>query len=470
MYKTKKLCAPVMILILIIVVSGCDKEKKIDYVENSNLASDTDGTKGEETEIGTETMSGSLAEQIGAPERWDGEYEGNDAGMTGIDVLTEVNLDGITGVNVYHAKSIKLTDTYKQNFVEALSEGIVYQYDEEMRPKDYWNSFITYQENEISSAEDEMSSNPEAYDDYYIDGLYATLREYQEKYEAAPDDYAIAEDYSGNEYKITYLGMDYCISFGCDDEGYLTSVDLEILDFGQLIGADSDTEKISIMWENANGFKYNTKDYEYQPDNNEYVREQSQIEQEAQTFLDRLGIHGFEMVRNCNINFYTGFYEKQESSRLDGCGMVLFKDMDGVYLCAEEYEPEISYFSDDETSYMESNRDRLEQITLEINDSGVFGMHYSFPMEWELQMENVQILSFDAIQDYMIQYARELDVSHPVFKSIEFVYCIYSEREGAHDFMVVPAWRFYSTQNESGYINEIMVNAIDGSRISIPEL
>ena len=88
----KKIVAYTMVLVTMTLLAGCGK-KKVEYVENKNLASDTDG-------VDAGIMFDSLAEQIGAPERWDGEYEGNDEGMTGIDVLTEVNLDGITGVNV----------------------------------------------------------------------------------------------------------------------------------------------------------------------------------------------------------------------------------------------------------------------------------------------------------------------------------------------------------------------------------
>ena len=64
-------------------------------------------------------MSDSLAEQIGAPERWDGEYEGNDAGMTGIDVAADINLVGPLSAYVMAkaiasaARSARSIDGYK---------------------------------------------------------------------------------------------------------------------------------------------------------------------------------------------------------------------------------------------------------------------------------------------------------------------------------------------------------------------
>lgn len=69
------------------------------------------------------------------------------------------------------------------------------------------------------------------------------------------------------------------------------------------------------------------------------------------------------------------------------------------------------------------------------------------------------------VQDYLIEYARELEETHPVYTQIELVYCLYSETEGGHEFMIVPAWRFYSFEDNGQYQYEIMVNAIDGSQI-----
>lgn len=282
----RKRMALVMSLLVIMSVTGCGR-KEIEYVEGNHLASDTDSNSdtdnGEDTEPGA--FSGSLAEQIGAPERWDEEYEGNHSGMTGIDVTTDVNLDGISNVNVYHTESMKLTEEYKRNFAEKLSEGVIYKYDDDMKPKAYWEDLIEYQENEIVSVENMNNAEP---------------------------------------------GM-------------------------------------------------------------------------------------FEMVQNYNINICTEALDNSETNQTDGCGVLLFRCMDGVYLCGEEYESETvltdSSFSDD--VYVEMNRDRIERI--------------------------------------------------------ELVYCIYSEKEGAHNFMVVPAWRFYSYRNKADYQYEIMVNAIDGSRIDISE-
>lgn len=475
----RKRIALVMSLIVIMSVTGCGR-KEIEYVEGNHLASDTDSNSdtdnGEDTEPGT--FSGSLAEQIGAPERWDEEYEGNHLGMSGIDVTTDVNLDGISNVNVYHTESIKLTEEYKRNFVEKLSEGVIYKYDDGMKPKAYWKDLIEYQENEIVSVENMNNAEPGMFSADYIDMQYELLAEYQAQYDAAPDDYVVAEDFSGNEYKITYLGMDFELNFSADDDGYVTSIYLNMLDAGQLTGNDNGEQETSIVWKDTDtSAKYDIGNFQYQPENNGYVREPEQIEQEVQTFLNGLGISGFEMVQNYNVNICTRSYDNSETNQTDGCGVRLFRNMDGAYLCGEEFETEslpADYsFSDDGSRqdgvYIEMNRDRIERIVLSINDIGVFHMSYYFPMEWTVQTKNVQILPFDAIQDYLIQYARELEDRHPVYTNIEFIYCIYSEDEGAHDFMVVPAWRFYSYKNRVDYQYEIMVNAIDGSRIDIPE-
>lgn len=466
----KKLYAVVMVLTLMLAVSGCGKEE-VDYVENNNVASGSDsdtGTDSNSEADGMGMISGSLAEQIGAPERWEGEYEGNNSGMTGIDVLADVNLDGVSGVNVYHTEGIKLTEEYKQNFLETLSEGVIYKYDDEMKPKSYWSALIEQQQNEIDQAGDGIAMNPDAYDTEYTDGLYATLREYQEKYDAAPDDYVVATDFSGNVYKITYLGMDFLVYFDSDDNEYVECIRLTLMDSLQLIGNDVEAQDSGIAWADRDQIgTYTMGEFKYQSENNGYVREQDQIEQEVQTFLNGLGIYDFEMVQNFNIDFYTGTYEERESTKRDGCGVVLFKSMDGLYLCGQEYEPETYSFPDKGTYTY--NRDRLESIELSINDKGVFGMTYYFPMEWTVQTENVEILPFNTMQHYLIQYAQELEETHPTYTNIDLIYCIYSESTGSHEFMVVPAWRFYSSVSKVQFKYEIMANAVDASRISIEE-
>ena len=462
----KKTYAMIMVLVLMLTVSGCGK-KEIDYVGN-NVASDTDSNSvTDEAEAGMGISSGSFSEQIGAPERWEGEYQGNNSGMTGIDVLADVNLDGVSGVNVYHTVGVKLTEEYKKNFVETLSEGIIYNYDDEMLPKPYWQDLIECQQNEIDQAEDGMAMNPDDYDESYVNGLYATLREYQEKYDAAPDDYMAASDFTGNAYKITYLGMDFLVLFNADDDSYVTDISLQLMDTRDMLGDDVEAQDFGFEWVGRDQIgTYTMGEFSYQPGNNGYAREQDQLEQEVQTFLNGLGITGFSMAQNFNIEFYTGPYEERESIGRDGCGMVLFKCMDGLYLCGQEYEPETYTSQEISLTY---NRDRLERIELSINDKGVFGMTYYFPMEWTVQTENVEILSFDTIQAYLLQYAQELDTLHPTYTNIDLIYCIYSESTGSHEFMVVPAWRFYSNVSKRQFKYEIMANAIDGSRIDIEE-
>lgn len=464
----KKAHALVMILTLILTVSGCGK-KEVDYVENNNVTSDSvSATDTDGDGAGTGVISGSLAEQIGAPERWEGEYEGNNSGMTEIDVLADVNLDGVSGVNVYHTESIKLTEEYKKNFLETMSEGVIYNYDDELKPKAYWGALVEQQQNEIAQAEDGMAMNPDAYDESYTDGLYATLREYQEKYDAAPDDYMVASDFTGNAYKITYLGMDFLVTFNADDDSYVTDITLRLMDTRDMLGDGIEAQDSGIDWVDRDQIgTYTMGEFKYQPENNGYVREQDQIEQEVQTFLNGLGITGFSMVQNFNIDFYTGTYEERESTKRDGCGVVLYKSMDGLYLCGQEYEKE-TYISQEDISF-EYNRDRLERIELCINDKGVFGMTYSFPMEWTAQTENVEILSFNTMQEYLIQYAQELEETHPTYTNIDLIYCIYSESTGSHEFMVVPAWRFYSSVSKNQFKYEIMANAVDASRICVEE-
>lgn len=475
----RKRMAVLMALIVIMSVSGCGREE-IEYVEGSHLASDSDsdsdtdnGEKG-----GQATVSGSLAEQIGAPERWVGEYEGNNSGMTGIDVFADVNLDGVSDVNVYHTESIKLTEEYKRNFLETLSEGVIYDYDDEQKPKVYWRALIEEQQNVIASIENMNSDEQGMFSTDFIELQYEILAKYQERYETAPENYVVADDFSGNEYIITYLGMDFVLCFIGDDDGYVTCIYMDMLDAGQLTGNDNEEQETYITWnDTSKSAVYDTGNFYYQPENNGYVREPEQIEQEIQTFLSGLGISGFEMVQNYNINIYTRALDGSEVNQTDGCGVRLFRSMDGAYLCGEEYESEslpADYsFSDDGSRvdgvYVEMNRDRIERIELSINDTGVLQMRYYFPMEWTLETKNVQILSFDAISEYLIQYARELEDTHPIYTNIDLIYCIYSEDEGAHDFMVVPAWRFYSYKNSTDYQYEIMVNAIDGSRIDISE-
>ena len=467
----RKRVALLMALLVIMSASGCGREE-IEYAEGNLPASDSDADSGEEAEQGA--FSGSLAEQIGAPECWEGEYEGNDSGMTGIDVLADVNLDGISNVNVYHTESIKLTEEYKQNFLETLSEGIIYNYDDSQKPKAYWSALIEEQQKEITSIENMNSDEQGMLGDDFIDWQYEILAEYQEQYDTAPEDYVVAEDFSGNEYIITYLGMDFVLCFIEDDDGYVTYIDLDMLDAGQLIGNDDEEQETYIICnDKGKSAEYDTGNFQYQPENNGYVREPEQIEQEIQTFLSGLGISGFEMVQNYNINLYTKVVDGSEINQIDGCGVLLFRSMDGAYLCGEEYESPDLFSSDngsiEDNVYVEMNRDRIERIELSINDAGVFQMRYYFPMEWTLEIKNVQILSFDVISEYLLQYARELEVTHPLYTNITLIYCIYSEDEGAHDFMVVPAWRFYSYRNQSEYQYEIMANAIDGSRIDISE-
>lgn len=475
--KGNKILAVTVCIFMFILCVGCNNKRKIVYiVDDVATSSDAD-----ETSVSNDMSGVSVAERLGVPERWDEELEGGD-NMRGIDINAAVNVPDVTRVNVYRAQSILLTDEYKEEFINKLTEGEVYKNDDDSKPKSYWQDKIDENEFILEHIDDEAIEYEYEADKNTNVGvvnfinlgfsdeiLQAEIEEYKEKYNNAPETYIPAEDYSGNSYVIKYNGINYDVDFVADGEGYITSISLFPTDTREILNEDVNMNIPSLT--SARGgqdMEYDTGKLRYTSEDNLYKRTSEQIAEETGKFLEDMDINGFEIARTYDVLFW-GNVEDKYVHIADGCHAVMLKNNAGMFLAGEDYEAKqivIEGFNGEET--MDIGRNKLEKIDLYINDNGLIGMKYYFPLEWSLETENVQLLDFSVIKEAFAEEAKnvdDVDDVHPVFTNVDFVYCICADEYGAHEFMVVPVWKMYVTTGGSIYEHQIMINAIDGSVI-----
>lgn len=438
----KRIAAVCVCCALVLVMSGCGR-KKVEYnIEQEQTATETEA----ETDAGA--VSGSLAEQIGAPKQWVAEYDGNGGTMTKIIVSADVKLPEVQKVKALKMKGIRATEDYKKAYLESLSEGIIYQFDEPMRPKAYWEAEIALCEGNIRLMEEAEA------DSEMLQNEYGNIAAFRELYDAAPSDYVPAENFQGNCYAIPYNGMDYQVEFFVDDAGYLGYVQLQVIDNRQLV---EDSGGYQFAYLSGNGT--------YKAEGNQYVRTEEQIFQEVEAFLAGLGIDGFSAKNLYNLEFVT-----DNGNWNNGCELVLYRDIDGMYADVEEYEEMevIGHNDEGEEWTMPVPRNMKETIYIYVNDKGVIGMIYNYPKEEVERIDDIQLLPFESIQDIAVEYARNLEGTQLFLNTMELCYCIFSESSGAYEFMLIPVWKFckYEDSNRGNkYTDVILINAIDGTYI-----
>lgn len=472
--RGNKIFAVTVCISMLVSSVGCNNRRKVEYIVG-DVATSSDA---DETIVSNDMSGVSVAERLGVPERWDEELEGGD-NMKGIDINAEIKVPDVTRVNVYKTQSILLTDEYKEEFINKLTEGEVYKNDDDSKPKSYWQAKIDENEFKLEHIDDEyIPYEYEGDKDTDVDvisivnigpsdeNLQAEIEGYKEKYNNAPDSYIPAEDYSGNSYVIKYNGINYDVDFVADGEGYITSISLFPTDTREILNEDVNMNVPSLTGaERGQDMEYDTGKLRYTSEDNLYKRTSEQITEEAGKFLEDMGISGFELARTYDVLFW-GNVEDKYVHIADGCCAVMLKNNAGMFFAGEDYESKqivIEGFDGEET--MDIGRNKLETIDLYINDSGLIGMKYCFPLEWSLETENVQLLDFSVIKETFAEEAKNVDDEHPVFTNVDFVYCICADEYGAHEFMVVPAWKMYVTTGGNIYVHQIMINAIDGSVI-----
>lgn len=434
----KRMMAVCVLAALIAGTFGCDR-KEVEYnVEQAQTQTETDGA------------GGSLAEQIGAPKQWNAEYDGNGGKISKIVVKADVKLPETQAeaVDALKMKSVKMSEDYKKAYLEKLSEGNIYLFDESVRPKSYWEAEIFRCEEAMRMIQ--MPEGTEWYDDavsFYLE----CIAEYQERYDAAPQDYVVAENFQGNCYAIPYLGMDYQVQFS-EDDGYISGIDLSVIDKRQLVEEGEAYSYVNYV----RGDKYNAE-------NNQYVRTEEQIAGEVQTFLEGLGIEGFSAKTMNNLEF-----KMDSRAWRDGCDLFLYRNINGIYMDAGECEEKEMVFHNDEGDFTAMvEQPNIEFIRIYINDLGVIGMTYSCPKEETGRIDDIQLLPFESIQDIAIDYVRNLEYSLNTsiyFNVMELCYCVFNDPEGTKECIIVPVWRL-GTYEGSEYKVQILINAIDGGYV-----
>lgn len=137
----------------------------------------------------------------------------------------------------------------------------------------------------------------------------------------------------------------------------------------------------------------------------------------------------------------------------------------GGNIGADQFAPPASWF--------------YENLTFLVNDNGIIKMEWASPINMmDTVVENCSLLPFSDIQDifgkmmpivyeYKANQSEE-DKTTMYINDIELELVRISEQNSIKNGLLVPAWRFYGTEDESGQTaNEcfLTINAVDGSVI-----
>lgn len=439
-----RLCGILLIVVLTAgCLTGCGR-KQVEY--GGDIASDTDS-------VGADDIY-SLKDTLAVEDSWEETIEINRDNINNIVIDAEVTVPDTYGLKVVSSEKKVIDENYKKELAESLSDGTVYLYDDAHKLKAEWQKEINYIEQAIIA---EQQSNVEQ---EIIDRDYEMLAHYQEMYEQAPESYAAAEDYSEDIYKLDRNGKEYLLSFNRMEETGYIGISFYPLEYKQFLEAE-EAENYKHIDLHQNNLPYGSVV-------NKCQLTQENAEKETMEFLDYIGAVNFRQTGAYDLMWMTD----TGSVWYDGCAFTMYRCIDGVNIDGCDYNSVNDFFITDAGEQVTWDNYNLEQITIMMNDDGILGFQWAYPLELgKTEVDNVTILPYENIKESLRQALQEHCVNYSTtrtvkYNKLELLYYRCKESDESDNYSIVPVWRLSNI--ESGEIQRcIMVNAIDGSYIDI---
>lgn len=259
--------------VMLILLTGCGKEDKVEYVTETNTPTDS---------IDSDISMDSVADKIGFDEElWEEAVDDSTVKR----IYANVTVPDVTGMKVIDVEMLNHQENpeAKENILKAFAEGEIYRFDEGYIPKPYYQADVDYYQSVIDANGDNM--------DEWVLGKYNQLFE---TYNNAPDDYVVADDYEANSYRIDYDNINMVVSFNHFNEygASSNSIMFTLEDTNSLV----DEPNKNVMVEYGAGG-------EYLSDDNRCTMTVEEAQEKAEDFVTNFNAGDFEVVGTEQIEF-----------------------------------------------------------------------------------------------------------------------------------------------------------------------
>ncbi|MBE5943542.1 MAG: hypothetical protein E7258_01345 [Lachnospiraceae bacterium] len=447
----KRLKKAIFCISITMLLTGCGKDK-VEYVTETNTPSDS---------VSTDISMDSVADKIGFDEElWEETVDDS----TVKKICAGITMPDVSGMKVIDVEMLNHSENpeLKENVLKAFAEGEIYRLDEGYIPKSCYQGAV-------DSYQAIIDANGNNIDEEYLD--YGN--ELLEIYNQAPDDYVLADNYEPNEYRIDHAGLNMVVTFEHSEE-HNTNEILFLIEYTDDL-VDKQDENVTVEF--GNGGQYLT-------DDNRCTMSVEEAQQKAEEFVEKFNAGDFVVVgiEQIAVYLYHGDVYTVPESYNDGYIFYFYRDIDGVAVDGNMYDNEDARRQAVEStgSYNTTPIRSMEQITVFVNDKGVFGARYSSPLEIkEVVSENVNLLDYENVKTVVVQEMLKNEYHNYVtFRYMELTYFLWYDKEN-NKYTIIPAWRISddSPQNmlyKSDYFGNveghaIVVNAMDGSIINVGE-
>ncbi len=451
MRLNKKYKCLVMIGALALLLAGCEKKDKVDYIDNDNT--------------GTEQIVSTDAK---IEEKWEETIDHENE----IFVAADVIIPDTTIFKVINAKEKYFTPEDRKTILNTFSEQ-VYMYGDQYLPKAEVAELIAFDEAQI-----------EKYSSYKGDEMWLQLYKdslaiHQEMYETAPDDYVVAEDYSGYRYMSIRDEKKYIFGFyGVYGEDEIYHDNIRVSDKGSYI---------IIEPYNVEDFCQNSEDKEYSEISIDYRTGNKNVENrclisEAEAngvvdeFVRNFDFGNFKVIKSYPLRF-TGVVDPgtyDVDSWYDGYCFIYNRSIEGVCVDGNFYDESnyaLSQISDTGAGAYAPGYG-FEEIIVCVNDNGIVYMEYAAPLELtDTVTDDAAIINYDSAKNILAETLENSDY-YITYSCMELAY-FPMKGENDDDIVIVPAWRLTdnnprSDTNDSIYHYRV-INALDGVEINVGE-
>ncbi len=449
----KQLIKFTILCIYVLSLTGCGKDK-VDYVTESNTP--TDG-------ISTNISTGTLEEQIGAEDVWEEDIDI----AKGKKICAEVVIPDASGMKVVNLERVSFDAEFKESFMNCLTDGPVYKYDYEYLPKEVIQKNIDEIKELIADLEEQGYDPYNEESEYYV--WYLTLEAEEELLEQAPEDYVLADDYSGYTYLFENDDVEYTVNFMGDG----STLDRWII-------LDVKNPEETIDESNYTGVFYETTgDYTSMDDDDININRCDITEEEAKKmaldFVSSMELGEFKIVGTEMMSVYCTLEDGSAETFYYGYSFKLYRAIDDIEVDGNDYiNSPVTH-----EQYRESLTDGynraycymcFEEIKIDVTDKGVVRMTYMSPHKYkETVAENVNLQSFDSIKSVAVEeISAKSYYEYDTMRCMELGYYNYWD-EDTENTVVIPVWKLttYDIGDCTPSDSYVLINAMDGSVINV---
>lgn len=435
------------------LLTGCGKREKVEYI---------DDTISTEEQACVVSPSNNLKESLGVSEEWI-EYVDEENSIQ-INVTPVVpDTDGMKVIQL-ETKNYYENPEGKKEFLGMLTDEPVYIYEQEFWPKSEWEREAEKRYDfylAIEAWDDSAPNKP--------DMIEYALSEYDyaiSMADSSKDEWTEATDYTNNQYKISYEGCEYIVSFedrfagGGHGYNYYEAVVMKLHDMSVIASTEDGGE---VMLD-----PYVSYDF-----NQEFGENRCKLTEEEATKL------GDRFVADINVS---DFDVSSIEPLLIGAGSDMYYDgyvvsysrkVDESMVVGEDYfNSRIMWNQLGEVannSVFSGPYKYFEEIKVYVNDLGIVQVKYCNPYEvLDVSEKNVSLLDFDNIKEVVINEltTNSYNYNYANFDNLELTYFTYLNEDNRNEAAIIPVWKL--TQKTAGDITYyVIVNAIDGSILNL---